>query len=141
MFGGDVLRLYHGDECLTIPAHDVESTQRSELLFHKREFLLQVGANTVHVFRWSSASAGCFWATVCKTVRPMLSDRCLSCLSVLSVCPVCLSVTLVYCGQTAGWIKMPLGTDVDLGPGDIVLDGDLAPQKRGQSSPILAYAL
>ena len=25
-----------------------------------------------------------FWATVCKTVRPMLSDRCLSCLSVLS---------------------------------------------------------
>ena len=24
----------------------------------------------------------CFWATVCKTVRPMLSDRCLSCLSV-----------------------------------------------------------
>ena len=26
-----------------------------------------------------------FWATVCKTVRPMLSDRCLSC----PVCPVC----------------------------------------------------
>ena len=33
-----------------------------------------------------------FWATVCKTVRSMLSDRCLSvCLSCLScpVCPVC----------------------------------------------------
>jgi len=30
-----------------------------------------------------------FWATVCKTVRPMLSDRCLSSLSVcLSVCNV-----------------------------------------------------
>ena len=28
VFGGDVLRLYHGDECLTIPAHDVESAQR-----------------------------------------------------------------------------------------------------------------
>ena len=26
-----------------------------------------------------------FWATVCKTVRPMLSDRCLSCLSVYDV--------------------------------------------------------
>ena len=26
-----------------------------------------------------------FWATVCKTVRPMLSDRCLSVLSVMSV--------------------------------------------------------
>jgi len=38
----------------------------------------------------------------------------------------CLSVTLVYCGQTVGWIKMPLGTEVGLGPGDTVLDGDLA---------------
>ena len=33
----------------------------------------------------------------------------------------------VYCGQTAGWIKMPLGTDVGLGPGHTVLDGDPAP--------------
>ena len=92
-----------------------------------------------------------FWATVCKTVRAMLLDRC------LSVCPVCdVGVlwpngwmdqhatwyggrpppwphcvrwgpsspkghnspqfsTHVYCGQTAGWIKMPLGTEVGLG--------------------------
>ena len=42
----------------------------------------------------------CFWATVCKTVRPMLSVR----------CPVSLSVTLVYCGQTVGRMKMKLGT-------------------------------
>jgi len=26
----------------------------------------------------------------------------------------------VRCGQTPGWIKMPLGTEVGLGPGDIV---------------------
>jgi len=32
----------------------------------------------------------------------------------------------VYCGQTAAWIKMSLGTEVGLGPGHIVLDGDLA---------------
>jgi len=38
----------------------------------------------------------------------MLSDRCLSVLS-------CLSVTLVYCGQTVGWIKMKLGVQVGLG--------------------------
>ena len=53
-----------------------------------------------------------FGATVCKTVRP------------LSV----LSVTLVICGQTVGWIKMKLGTRVGLGrvgPGHIVLHGDL----------------
>jgi len=29
----------------------------------------------------------------------------------------------VYCGETAGWIKTPLGTEVDLGPGHFVLDG------------------
>ena len=29
----------------------------------------------------------------------------------------------VYCGQMAGWMKTPLGTEVDLGPGHIVLDG------------------
>jgi len=34
----------------------------------------------------------------------------------------CLSVTLMYSGQTVGWIKIPLGTEVGLGPGDIVLD-------------------
>jgi len=32
-----------------------------------------------------------------------------------------------YCGQTAAWINMPLGTEVGLGPDDIVLDGDPAP--------------
>jgi len=29
----------------------------------------------------------------------------------------------VYCGQTAGWIKMPLSTAVNVGAGDVVLDG------------------
>ena len=32
----------------------------------------------------------------------------------------------VCCSQTAGWMRMPLGTEVGLGPGDIVLDGDPA---------------
>ena len=66
-----------------------------------------------------------FWATVCKTVGPMLSDRCLSCLVLSSVsCP---SVTLVHCGQTVGRIKIELGMQVGLGPGHIVSDGDPAP--------------
>jgi len=29
----------------------------------------------------------------------------------------------VYCRQTAGWIKMPFGMEVRLGPNHIVLDG------------------
>ena len=34
-----------------------------------------------------------------------------------------------------GWIRMPLGTEVGLGPGDIVLDGDPAPlMKRGTAA-------
>ena len=37
----------------------------------------------------------------------------------------------VYCGQTAGWIKMPRDTKVGLGPGDIVLDGDPDPTPKG----------
>ena len=41
---------------------------------------------------------------------------------------------LVYCGQTVGWIKMKPGTEIDLGPGHIVLDGDLAPPKGAQPS-------
>jgi len=32
-----------------------------------------------------------------------------------------------YCDQTAGWIMMPLGTEVGLGPSDIVSDGVAAP--------------
>jgi len=56
-------------------------------------------------------------------------DRCLSVLSVLSV-------TLVYCGQTVGLIKMKLGMEVGLGPGHIVLDGDPAPPtERGTAVP------
>jgi len=68
-----------------------------------------------------------FWATVCKTVRPMLSDHCLS----------CLSVTLVHCGQTVGWIKMKLGMHVGLGSGHTGLDSDPAPPPpKGHSPPI-----
>ena len=87
-----------------------------------------------------------FLATVCETVRPMLSDSvCLYCnVGVLwrngwmdqdetwhggrpRPRPHCVRwdpapppkkghfSAHVYCGQTAGWIKMPLGTEVDLG--------------------------
>jgi len=165
-----------------------------------------------------------FWATVCKTVRPVLSDRCLSVQSVCLTCPVCNVGVLwpngwmdqdetwhadrprpwphcvtwwpsspspkgtqppffgpyvlwpngwmdqdatwqggrpwpkwhcvrwgpssplpergqsppqfsahVYCGQTAGWIKMPLGTKVSLSPGNNVFDADPAPPPKWQS--------
>jgi len=49
----------------------------------------------------------------------------------------CLSVTLVYCGQTAGRIKIKPGTQVGLEPGHIALDGNPAhPPKKGSQPPI-----
>ena len=78
-------------------------------------------------------------ATVYKTVRPILSDRCLTVRSVT-----------VYCGQTVGCIMMPLGIEVGLGPGhsvlvafgpgDIVLDVDpVPPQKWTQQPPLSQF--
>jgi len=42
-----------------------------------------------------------YWATVCKTVHLMLSDR----------CPVCLSCLWRWC-IVVGWIKIKLGMQV-----------------------------
>ena len=45
----------------------------------------------------------------------------------------------VYSGQTAGWIKMPLGTEVGLGPGDIMLDWEPdIPTEKGTAAPHFA---
>jgi len=47
--------------------------------------------------------------------------------------PARVNVTLVYC--VVGWIKMKIGVEVGLGPGDFVLDGDSAfpcHPKKGQ---------
>jgi len=43
--------------------------------------------------------------------------------------------THVYCGKTAGWIKMALGMEVGLGPGHSVLDGPSF-RKRGIAAPL-----
>jgi len=57
-----------------------------------------------------------FWATVCKTVCPLLSYLSLHCLS----CPVC--DVGVFVGQRVGWIRMPLGMEEGLSSGHTVLD-------------------
>jgi len=69
------------------------------------------------------------------TVRPMkifISPECYG--------TVVLSLTLVYYGIGVGWIKMSLGTEVGLGRGDIVLDGNPAPLGKGHSSPSPLFA-
>jgi len=84
-----------------------------------------------------------FLATVCKTVHPMLLDRC------LSVCPVCLWHWCIVAKWLDGSrVKTKLGTQVGLGPGHIVLDEEdpAPPPQRGtapnfQPMPILAKRL
>ena len=63
--------------------------------------------------------------------RFALSDRC----PVLS-CPLCLHGVLWPNGYV--WIKMKLGSEVGLGPGHSILDGDPAPAKGAQPQ-FLAY--
>jgi len=47
----------------------------------------------------------------------------------------------VCCGQTAGWIKIPLDTKVCLGPGHILLHVDPAPPKGAQPPLIFGPCL
>jgi len=47
----------------------------------------------------------------------------------------------VRCGQMDGWITMPLGTEVDVSPGDIVLDWNPALSQKGHSPPIFGPCL
>jgi len=41
----------------------------------------------------------------------------------------------VYCAQTAAWMKLVLGMEVGLNPGDFVLDGDPAPLPQKGAEP------
>jgi len=56
---------------------------------HTRDYASSSSSSppSIHPFIYRIHHFYIFWATVCKTVRPMLSDRCLS--VSLSVCPVC----------------------------------------------------
>jgi len=99
----------------------------------------------------------CYRSVVCLSV----------CLSVLSVCPVCDVRALwpngwtdqaplpqrgtaptqfsahICCGQMAAWIKMTLGMELGLSPGDSVLDGNpaLPCPKKGAEPPIFGTFL
>ena len=68
--------------------------------------------------------------------RPFVKRFALCCQTL--ACPVCLSVlsvTLVYCGQTVGFIEMKIGKQIGLGPGHIVLDEDPAPLPQKGAAP------
>jgi len=70
-----------------------------------------------------------FWSPVCKTLCPLLSDRCPVC-SVLSLCQSVCNVGVLW---SNGWIdEVETWHGVDLGPGHSVLDRDpVLPPKMG----------
>jgi len=116
-----------------------------------------------------------FWASVCKTVRPMLSDPYLSVCIVGALWPNgwmdedetwhrgrprawpqcfrwgtqlpltqrCTAPNFRPClhavAKLAVWIKVPLGREVGLGLGDIVLDGGPAPPIKGHTPHFSAH--
>ena len=90
--------------CKTQPHFDKYLVRPSLVSSHKRHISRHVSLFS-HLHRVELLLSGFgFWAAVCITVCPMLC-----CLSVASV-------MLVYCGQTAGWIKMKLGMEVASAP-------------------------
>jgi len=78
-----------------------------------------------------------FWATVCKTVRPMLSDRCPVCMSCLSVCDVGVLWSNVWTDQDETWHAGRPRTWPHC-----VRWGPSSPSpKRGQRPPVLGLCL
>ena len=75
-----------------------------------------------------------YWANRFTNGSPYAIGSLIACLS-------CLPVTLVYCDQTVGWIKMKHDMEVGLGPPDhIVLDGNpAAPPQRGTALHFSAH--
>jgi len=48
-------------------------------------------------------------------------------------------MSIVATGQTSGWIEMPLGMQVGIGPSDIVLHGDPAAPPNGHNPQFSAH--
>ena len=48
-------------------------------------------------------------------------------------------LTHTYCGQTAGGIKMSFGTEINVGSGDVVLDGVAAHPLKGAQAPSFRF--
>jgi len=65
--------------------------------------------------------------------QPFLKRFALCCRIV--VCLFCLSIILMYCGRTIGWIKMKLDVQVGINHGHIVSDGDQRPLPQRGAGP------
>jgi len=77
---------------------------------------------------WAAVSLPCSQLPLtCVVFRRPFVKRFALCYQSVVCLSVCLSLTMIYCGQTVARMKMKLGMEVGLGPDHIVLDTDPAP--------------
>ena len=119
----------------------VQVTDNNDITYGSNGWLFKViwssiRQNATLTAWWDFARWFNFWAIVTSNSSPYAMGP----LSCLSDCLSCQSVMLVYCGQMAGWIKMPLSTEVCLGPGHTV--SSCPPHGKWHSSlPLFAPCL
>jgi len=120
--------------------YDVSNSAISDDLEWPSRSFIQPSQTFSNAFSYSSAAGDKTWKTRASrgpsaTPEPWFLGEPFA-LCYVTVALSCLSVRLVYCGQTDGWIKIPLGMEVGLSPWDIVLDGDPAlPTDKGTAAP------
>jgi len=120
----------------TIGKNLLSSNIASRCVYHMVKFG-PLSAEIALVVWGTPANFNRFWQRYCTVLQKWASAKLCGVEERAPPLAVCLpmSLTLVCCGQAAGWIKMPFGAEVGLGPGDIVLDGGSAsPTERGTAA-------
>ena len=124
----------------SVTARHSSSGRQPNLHLGSRNGITELSQRAPPIFGWAAIT----WASAHILVfgRPFVKRfaRCYqTVVCPVLCCPVCLSVTLAYCGQTVGWIKIKLGMQVGLNPGHTVLDGDPAPPTHRGTASISAH--
>jgi len=122
---------FYGSLCITTPIHSivywetVSKTVRPMLLVHCLSVLSVCDVGVLWPNGWMDQDET--W----RAGRPRPWPHCVR----WGPCTAPqLSAHICY-GQMASWIKMPLGMELGLGPGDFVLDADPAPLPRKGAKP------
>ena len=134
---------YDGVRCLTVThgVGDVRKSSRAVDVLSRSWRAVRARFTSVQAVRPNGAATDLrpafekqFWGDRPFVKRFALCNRTV----VLSVCLSVCHVTLAYCRQTVGWIHMPLGMEVGLGPGHCLRWGPSSPPK-GEQQPSPAF--
>ena len=106
---------WHGDGPWSRPhcASQLPSPKRGQSPQFSAHFYCGQTAGCIMPLVWSASAQATLW--LCVRWGPSYPQK--------KGTPTPPNFWPMSCGQTAGWMKTPLGTEVDLGPGHFVLDG------------------